>query len=957
MSIVAKRSFTGGEIAPELMARVDTVKYQTGVEIMRNMWAMKSSGTQNRPGSQYVSEIHKDSTKGRLIPFVFNNNQSYVLEFGHLYMRVIKDGAPLLRPDPITISGISNANPCVVTAVAHDILVGTVIYIPNSGGIPEIQGQYFIATVTGLDTLSLSYLDGTAVNSTAFGTFSGSGSLSELLVFPTSYDEDDLMELKFVQSADVMTVVHKDYPPTNISRVEETSWDISQISFRPGVDGPEINGSSVSGGTAFYNKYVVTSVSYNGEESTPPKLFMEYVTSITNANPARVKLVSNLALIGLIDGDEVYFDFVNGMTEVNGKTYIVDNISGDEFDLLNPDGTNVDSTSYGVHTASTGSAFRPYLRIGSNAALSSTNFNTININHPTLGPGNRQTDVKEYNIYREDNGVYGFVGTAKYDNALGGTIFRDRSYDTDPTSTPSEEFDGFSAANEYPSCVTYIQSRLALSGVPNDPERVYLSRVGDFYNFTTRTPVLDDDSINFPVAGQRVNAVQDMIDLGKFIVLTSGGEWLVGGEEAITPSTVSAKQQTANGSSSISPVLADGSAIYVQARGSIIRDLAFNFDADGYRGNDISIFASHLFEGYSIVDMAYQLTPNSIVWLVRDDGVLLGLTYIRDQQILGWHRHDVNGLVKSICVIPEGSEDVLYLLVERELESGTRLHIERLATRIIDDQKDMIFMDSARTYDGRNTNDAHTMDLSGGTEWDESETLTLTSSTSFFKSYDVGNEIHIFNDDDIVRLEITGYTSGTVVSVVPNKTVIAALRTSTSSWSRAVDSLIGLWNLEGSAVSVLGDGNVVASPNNEEYDVITVNNGTVTLDRCYSVIQVGLPYLSDIKTLEIDTDGSETLASKKKIVNVVGMRLLKTRGVWIGPSEPSDDSVDPTENLSEMMLTGRNGYDESIGLFTGNADVIIRGEWSRGGQIFIRQVDPLPMTILACNPNMLVKGA
>ena len=150
--------------------------------------------------------------------------------------------------------------------------------------------------------------------------------------------------------------------------------------------------------------------------------------------------------------------------------------------------------------------------------------------------------------------------------------------------------------------------------------------------------------------------------------------------------------------------------LFVQARGSIVRDFAFDFLVNGYRGSDLTIFSSHLVEGYTIADWAYAQTPNSIVWMARSDGTLLGLTYIKEQQILGWHRHDFAGAVENVCVVPEGNEDVLYLVINRTIDGDTVRYIERMNTRTISPTEsfagtpgivDFLGMDCALIYDGR----------------------------------------------------------------------------------------------------------------------------------------------------------------------------------------------------------------------------------------------------------------
>jgi len=451
------------------------------------------------------------------------------------------------------------------------------------------------------------------------------------------------------------------------------------------------------------------------------------------------------------------------------------------------------------------------------------------------------------------------------------------------------------------------------------------------------------------MAGRQVNEVQSLIDLGRLVILTTGGEWSAEGDGGvITPTTINTKQYSYNGSGDLQPIVIDGAAIYQQARGSIIRDLTYNFEISGYSGNDLTIFSAHLFDKFTIVDWSFQQIPHSILWVVRSDGVLLGMTFVKSQQVIAWHRHDFGGLVENVSVVPEGNEDTLYVTVKRTINGKSVRYVEKLTSRQINDIVDNKFMDSHLSYDGRNTNTSHTMTLSGGTTWEYTETLTLTSSTSFFSANDVGNAIH-YQDGEVLRLTITEYTSATEVQVKPHKTVPVTYRSqAVSEWEKAVDELTGLWHLEGKDVAIFGDGFVVASPNNASYDIVTVANGKVTLDKPYAVIHVGLPYLSDIETLDIDTPNGETISDKSKIVGEVNMFVEETRGIFVGPKPPS--GTDPLENLVEFKLRDVEDYDSPVSLTTDNISVNIKPEWNSNGRVFVRQVDPIPMTILSVSP-------
>lgn len=874
MSTQTQRSLAAGEIAPALYPRTDTTRYASGLRVCRNNRVMRHGGTESRPGTEFVGEVRDSSKTVRLLPFIFNSSNTYVLEFGDLYVRFIKNGDHI-KLSAQNITGVTNANPGVLTYSGSDTFAnGDHVYVSGIIGAigTYLNGRTFkVASVNaGANTFQLNYLDGTAVNTTAMGSYTSGGTIEEIYTVTTTYVEADLPALKFVQSADVITIVHPSYAPKTLTRTSDASWALATITFEPGVVTPSPAGASTGFGPnpeTAETSWSITAVSPEGEESLPG---------------------------GIASG----------------------NIPGSPQSL------------FFTRTAGTNGFYR---------------------------------------VYRRKFNVMGFIGKTSYFQQDAGLLdpylFIDTGLTPDVNDNPPSDDDLFQSSNNYPSAVAYVQQRLMLANSNNDPEVIWASRIGQFTNFTYKAPIRDDDRLQFNLVGKQVNRVKHILDVAKPLIFTEVGIWSLEGDSAgsLIPSAINPKQQAYTGAGDLPPLIVGGNAVYVQARGSIVRDLSFEFSADGYRGNDLTVFSAHLFDGYTLTDWTYQETPHSVIWAVRDDGTLLGLTYVREQQIIGWHRHDTDGEFESVCAIPEGNEDALYVAVKRTVNGATKRYIERFSTRQVRPETiaDFIGMDSALSYDGRNTGST-TMTLSGS-GWTFQDTLTLTASASFFSSSDVGNQIHlnIVDDDglvtEVIRCEITAYTSATVVSVRPNRTVPAALRASaTTHWGRAVDDLSGLWHLEGKDVSVFADGFVVASPNNAKYQTITVTHGAITLTEPQVVIHVGLPYLCDLEALDIDTPEGESLAGRKKQVSKVTVHVEKTRGVFIGRKAPSDDSDDPLEGLYEAKVRDEESYDDPVALKTGTTDVIIQPGWDSNGRVFIRQVDPVPMAILAITPEAMV---
>lgn len=937
MANMTQRAFAAGEVSPALYRRSDLVKYATGLRTLRNMRVMRHGGVQNDPGSEWIAEV-KDSTKTtRLIPFRYNDAQTYMLEFGDEYMRVIKDGVVQTRTAQ-NISGVSAANPAVVTyAGADNYANGDHVYISGiAGGLGQyLNGRTFIVSnvVAGSNTFELTYLNGTNVNSSSWPAWSSGGTVAEIYQITTPYDHLDLPRLKFAQSGDVLTLTHPTYSPRNLSRTGDIVWSLDEITSLPQATPPtNLTGTEGASGSNTY-RYMVTRIDpVTGEESLPAgvSLLGATIDTVSQQHPI---VVTTTGAHGFADDDYVFIKY-DSMPAIHQRIFRVNVTGAGTFELIGEDGT--------TYTDANGSGSCNLRSVTlTTAAAPTTSAPHIIEWTDENGPANATT---EYNVYKESGGIFGLIGVTK------GGSFSDVGITPDTTIQPPLVRPPFLGAGNYPSTVAYIQQRRTLANTTNNPEQVAMSQTGYYTNFHVNSPVRDSDAVIFTMAGARVNPVRHILDAGRMVVMTSEAEFSIGGNESgiILPGQINPKQHSNHGASEVQPILAGDSVLFIQEQGSIVRDLAFQFSSDGYTGNDLTTFSAHLVDGYELTYMDYQKTPHPIVWFVRDDGVLLSLTYVKEQQILGWAKHDTDGLYKCVSCITEGSETSVYVIVQRTIDGRTVQYIERFASRDYSDVIDAVFAHSALSYDGRHTGST-TMTLSGGSTWLYGEELTLTASASTFASTDVGNEIWLYEASGTpLRLSITSYTSATVVKVQANRTVPVALRSvAWTDWAEAVDTLQGLWHLEGETVAVVADRFVLGSPNNDAYPTYTVDDGEITLEEPHAVIHVGLPYLSDLETLDIDTSQGESLIGKKKRVSRVTVSCVESRGIWAGPKPPTDDDDDPLENLTEKKIRDEEGYDDPVALLTGDAEVIIRPNWNSNGRVFVRQVDPLPLTITA----------
>lgn len=561
----------------------------------------------------------------------------------------------------------------------------------------------------------------------------------------TPYTEADIPDLKFVQSADVLYLVHRSYAPRRLGRTSDTSWTLTTISF---LDGP----------------------------------------------------------------------------------YLPLNVSST---TLTPSGT-------------TGNI-------------------TITASAATFAA----TDVGRVVRIRHSS-TWGWATITAYTSAtqvsatVGGKVFGAT------TASSDWRLGVWSATTGYPSCAMFFEDRLFYAGNTSYPQRLDGSRSGSYDDFSPSDSdgvVTASHAVSVTLNSSDINLIRWMMDDEKgLLVGTAGGEWIVRPStfsEALSPTNIAAKRSTSFGSSKYQAVRAGKSTIYIQRSGRKVRELAYVYEVDGFRAPDMTVLSEHITKG-GVTFGDYQQEPWGIVWFVRNDGVLIGFTYERDQDVLGWHRHILGGsfgdgdaVVESVAVIPNAAADAdeLWLIVKRTIDGNTVRYVEYMSGRFDeDDTTNAFFVDCGLTYDG-------------------SPVTTIT----------------------------------------------------------------GLDHLEGQVVSVLADGAV--------HPDRTVESGSIILVRAASVVHVGLGYVSDIQTLNIEAGAADgTAQGKTKRINRVVARLYKTLGLKYGPSEDKLDVF--------TFRTSADAMNSPPALFTGDIEINWNSGYDKEGSMYFRQDQPLPFTLLGLFPQV-----
>ena len=325
------------------------------------------------------------------------------------------------------------------------------------------------------------------------------------------------------------------------------------------------------------------------------------------------------------------------------------------------------------------------------------------------GDGFKITDVGRL-VALEHSGTWGYAKITGFTSTT--VVTADVVNDFNgATAVTTWRLGTWSDTTGWPATVTFYEQRLMFAGATDFPQRIDGSKIGDFENFTPGTN--DDDPISYTLAAGEVNAIR-WINAGQVLLIgTVGGEWIMRSTTAgdpLTPTNVNVRRQTTYGSAAIRPLRIGNAVLFMQRAGRKLRELVYQFETDAYVAPDLTLLAEHVSEG-GITDIAYQQEPDSVVWCVRTDGTLLGLTYDRPQDVVGWHRHIVGGsfgggqaVVESVAAIPNpaGTADQLWIVVKRTVGGATVRYIEFMEDGFDGSTvaEDAFFVDSGLTYSG-----------------------------------------------------------------------------------------------------------------------------------------------------------------------------------------------------------------------------------------------------------------
>ena len=948
-------NFTGGELSPRLDGRNDLSKYASGCKTLQNMVVYPHGSAARRPGTSFVAEVKTSSAYTRLVPFEFSTEQTYILEFGNEYIRFYKDSGAILEANK-TITGITKANPGVVTGSfatsSYPVVESTALYTSAGTAVTTAPVTMPSNIITG-DLLIMVLKvgsTGTATTPTGWTLLSSRSSTGNSYIYYKISDGTENNSVNVtVSTAHASAITYRisnyegtpeaSFAATNVNDPPSltTSWSSTKNLFIAACTTRQSNNAFTAAPTGYSNLLTI------GDPSTGTTTHVRLATAVKEANaatddpaaftttgtldnPHSATIVVKGLTTDIKNGDTVVISGVGGMTQVNGKRFIVANKTLTTFELKDIDGNNVNTTSYTTYTS--GGVFNRVYTIATpfvTADLPNLKFaqsaDVMYICHPsynihklsrtghtswflddvefTAGPlmdhnielttltasattGNGITitasDVTGINgdlgFQTTDAGRLIHLGTgkglAKIVTVSSTLVVVANVIETLSTTSATTDWSlgAWSTTTGYPSCVSFYEQRLVFAGTTEQPQTLWFSKSGDYENFDENYhgTVADDDAITYTIASNQVNAIRFLSATRTLIVGTVGGEFSVSGggtDDPVTPTNILIKKQSNHGAANVDAIPVGNVTLFLQRAKRKIRELAYNFDVDGYVAPDMTILAEHISET-GINEMSYQQEPNQIIWCVRGDGKLIGLTYQREQQVVAWHRHIFGGafstgnaVCETVATIPTNDKEYqTWVIIKRTINGVTRRYVEYI------------------------------------NQFDFTETDNTT-----------------FNFLDS-QLSYSG-SSTTTIS--------------------------GLEHLEGQTVSVLANGST--------HPDRTVSNGSITLARASTKVKVGLPYTSILQTMRIDAGAQNgtSQAKTKRIYNIT-VRLYESIGVEVGPNLSNMEAI-PFRSSAALM-------DTAIPVYTGDKEIEFRGNYESDGFIFVRQTQPLPLTILSLYPDL-----
>lgn len=516
-------------------------------------------------------------------------------------------------------------------------------------------------------------------------------------------------------------------------------------------------------------------------------------------------------------------------------------------------------------------------------------------------------------IYRIYRGEFFFVYKMPFVTGTSNYEFTDLSFTPDTTRSIKEGFTAFNNSN-YPAAVGFWNQRLVFANTPKKPNAIYGSCVGAFDDFTTTICKNADEAFELELNSGTTDEITDITPMDDLIVHTQSKIWRCVGT---SPANMSAYIESYSGASGIRPYVYKKSILYVDSSHNTVSNFIYSYELNGYVGQNLDILCRDLMDGHTIEAVAFRDNPYGVLYCIRDDGVLLGLTYLKEENIYAWHKHTTKGEFLDVCAVDCPVDDELYVVVKRD--SGTYIELFRDQIDVSEGIDDSWHLDCASRH----------IETTQYYAWqDEDENIVYTATATP-------------NVGTTVLKDRSGTVLGDVDSVDAGSITVDGVeyeRFEKADGKRTVSSVSGLTQFSGQKVSVMADGN-------EYTDVEVSNAGEVTLERPCSNILVGLPYIGIVEPIPVDLkfqDAGTTVGLNRRIRNAT-IRYFRTRGLWYGTS---------INKLYQIKPYVYEDIGEDIPLETNVLNVEVADTYKTESAFMVVQKSPFPALVQSITMGM-----
>lgn len=905
-------AFNAGEFSPRMAARVDFSKYASGAATVKNMLPLPQGGLARRPGTRFVAEAKDSSAKIRLLRFEFSTAQAYAIEAGNGYFRFYRNQGRIAVAD----TGAAIANGTFDSSIAN--------WTDRSGA-----GSSIAHDAGGGGRMKLAS-NGTTNAHAEQSVANVASGVEHVLRFRAIGAPGDKLKLR-------------------IGTTSTGTEIVNDVEFATGYHAYAVTPSA----TTIYVQFL---------HASAKALYVDDVSLIDNAPLDLATPYATADLFSLKTAQSADVMYVAHPSHPVHKLARSGHTSWSLVEVAWQDGPYLDENATG--TTLTASAV-------SGLGISITASATTGING---NAGFKTSDVGRLVRIQHSTSEPGCAVITEFTNAT--TVKADvkRAFNAATAST-KWRLGSWSATTGYPSTCGFFEQRSAFARTTDQPQSFWMSQSADIENMrpdsfvSGAVAVEDDDALDYTFAAEQVNAIRWMSSGPRLVLGTTGGEWVAESNgPVITPTDITVRRHTTQGGADTQPVRVDHAVLFVQRGGRKLNEFVFSFDVDGYRANDMTILADHITRS-GIVEMAYQQEPDSVVWCVRNDGVLASCTYRRGEDVVGWGRHVLGGslqggaaAVESVTTISgnngagqvfdSAERDEVWFAVKRTVGGATKRYVEFLEkafegptrsdfgsdeawkAEMRVQQMDAFCVDSGLTYDQPKA-------ISGATR---ANPVVITSASHGFAN---GDSVRIDGVAGMTQLngntyKVAGVATNTfqLQDLSGNNVngVVYATYVSGGEARKKVTSVGGLAHLEGETVKILADGAV--------HPDRVVASGSVALDSPAAVVQAGLGYAHQYQSLKIVAGAAAgTGVGKVKRIHKVVLLLLDATAARIGPDFGNLKDVE----FREMG----DATDTAVALFTGERAEAFDGTYEMDARVCLQGDAPAPFTLLAIAPELV----